>query len=184
MFSRICTVNFELNHLLRYVFKYFFISCSFVSRIFDHALADSQSKSSLVHSLSVCISLLDPRRSITSPLIHSFRSQHMQESPVYVNSETVDAMLPKLGKNMYIYWLFCMPFSRGGNFWWEGLTAPTSPIFRSRIWPVNTIIYPSPTGWHELQIGCVRHDSEGVMITFAHSPYIRMDQAKNNIKME
>ncbi|KAK1398431.1 serine/threonine-protein phosphatase 6 regulatory subunit 3-like [Heracleum sosnowskyi] len=72
-------------------------SPSFVSRIFDHALEDSQSKSSLVHSLSVCISLLDPRRSITSPLIHSFRSQHMHESPVYVNSETVDAMLPKLG---------------------------------------------------------------------------------------
>ncbi|KAL8146310.1 uncharacterized protein LOC141707368 [Apium graveolens] len=72
-------------------------SPSFVSRIFDHALADSQSKSSLVHSLSVCISLLDPRRSITSPLIHSFRSQHMHESPVSVNSETVDAMLPKLG---------------------------------------------------------------------------------------
>ncbi|KAL1817103.1 hypothetical protein DCAR_0521515 [Daucus carota subsp. sativus] len=72
-------------------------SPSSVSRIFSHALEDSQSKSSLVHSLSVCISLLDPRRSTTSPLIHSFRSQHVHESPVYVNSETVDAMLPKLG---------------------------------------------------------------------------------------
>ncbi|KAL1817102.1 hypothetical protein DCAR_0521514 [Daucus carota subsp. sativus] len=72
-------------------------SPSSVSRIFSHALEDSQSKSSLVHSLSVCISLLDPRRSVTSPFIHSFRSQRMHESPVYVNSETVDAMLPKLG---------------------------------------------------------------------------------------
>lgn len=156
----------------------FFISCSFVSRIFDHALEDSQSKSSLVHSLSVCISLLDPRRSITSPLIHSFRCQHMHESPVYVNSETVDAMLPKLGKNMYINRLLCMPFSRGRNFWYLGLTVPIS---RSRIWPVNTIIYQSLTGGHELKIGCIRPDPEWVMTCDNLCPCIRMDQAKNNI---
>ncbi|KAL8092399.1 uncharacterized protein LOC141689584 isoform X2 [Apium graveolens] len=71
-------------------------SASFVSRIFDHALEDSQSKSSLVNSLSVCISLLDARRSMP-PIIYSFRSQHMQEASVQVSSETVDAMLPKLG---------------------------------------------------------------------------------------
>ncbi|XVF05688.1 hypothetical protein REPUB_Repub05bG0194000 [Reevesia pubescens] len=73
-------------------------SPSFVARIFGHALEDSHSKSGLVHSLSVCISLLDPKRSaITSPLMHSFRSQNMYESPIPVNVETIDAMLPNLG---------------------------------------------------------------------------------------
>ncbi|KAJ0021531.1 hypothetical protein Pint_32158 [Pistacia integerrima] len=72
-------------------------SPSFVARIFGHALEDSHSKSGLVHSLSVCISLLDPKRSaISSPLMHSFRSQHMYESPIPVNPETIGAMLPKL----------------------------------------------------------------------------------------
>ncbi|KAJ9188845.1 hypothetical protein P3X46_000205 [Hevea brasiliensis] len=73
-------------------------SPSFVSRIFGHALEDSHSKSGLVHSLSVCISLLDPKRSATfSPLLHSFRSQQIYESSIPVNPETIDAMLPKLG---------------------------------------------------------------------------------------
>ncbi|KAH9700599.1 serine/threonine-protein phosphatase 6 regulatory subunit 3 isoform x1 [Citrus sinensis] len=72
-------------------------SPSFVARIFGHALEDSRSKSSLVHSLSVCISLLDPKRSaIASPLMYSFRSQHMYESLNPVNPETIGAMLPKL----------------------------------------------------------------------------------------
>lgn len=74
--------------------------CSFVSRIFGHALEDSHSKSGLVNSLSVCISLLDPKRSAaSSPLFHSFRSQHMYDSPIPVNPETVAAMLPKLGES-------------------------------------------------------------------------------------
>ncbi|KAE8712157.1 serine/threonine-protein phosphatase 6 regulatory subunit 3-like isoform X2 [Hibiscus syriacus] len=73
-------------------------SPSFVSRIFSHALEDSHSKSGLIHSLSVCISLLDPKGSaIVSPLMHSFRHQHMYEPPIPVNSETIYAMLPKLG---------------------------------------------------------------------------------------
>lgn len=72
---------------------------SFVGRIFGHALEDSHSKSGLVHSLSVCISLLDPKRSaIASPLMHSFRNQHMYEPPIPVNLETINAMLPKLGE--------------------------------------------------------------------------------------
>ncbi|KAK2980557.1 hypothetical protein RJ640_006050 [Escallonia rubra] len=73
-------------------------SPSFVARIFGHALEDSHSKSGLVHSLSVCVSLLDPKRSIPPPFIHSFRSQHVYESPVRVNPETIVAMLPKLGE--------------------------------------------------------------------------------------
>ncbi|XP_010510632.1 PREDICTED: serine/threonine-protein phosphatase 6 regulatory subunit 3-like isoform X1 [Camelina sativa] len=73
-------------------------SPGFVSRIFDHAIKDSHSKSGLVHSLTVCISLLDPRRSAaSSPFFNSFRSQHMFESPVPVTQETIGAMLPKLG---------------------------------------------------------------------------------------
>ncbi|KAK9676713.1 hypothetical protein RND81_11G094800 [Saponaria officinalis] len=72
-------------------------SPSFVSRIFAHALEDSPTKSGLVHSLSVCISLLDPRRSSCSLLMHSLRGQQMYETPIGVNPETVSAMLPRLG---------------------------------------------------------------------------------------
>ncbi|XP_059314622.1 uncharacterized protein LOC132065310 isoform X2 [Lycium ferocissimum] len=71
-------------------------SPSFVARIFGHALEDSHSKSSLVHSLSVCISILDPKRSIPSSMMYSFRNQQAYESPVHVNADTIDAMLPKL----------------------------------------------------------------------------------------
>ncbi|KAE8710890.1 serine/threonine-protein phosphatase 6 regulatory subunit 3-like isoform X2 [Hibiscus syriacus] len=71
----------------------------FVARIFGHALEDSHSKYGLVHSLSVCISLLDPKRSaIASPLMHYFGNQHMYEPPIPVNPETINAMLPKLGE--------------------------------------------------------------------------------------
>ncbi|XP_024970030.1 serine/threonine-protein phosphatase 6 regulatory subunit 3-like isoform X2 [Cynara cardunculus var. scolymus] len=70
---------------------------SYVTRIFGHALEDSHSKSGLVHSLSVCISLLDPKRSVPSSFFNSFRGQHVYESSVQVNQETVGAMLPKLG---------------------------------------------------------------------------------------
>ncbi|KAF6167859.1 hypothetical protein GIB67_027637 [Kingdonia uniflora] len=72
-------------------------SPSFVARIFGHALEDSQSKSGLVHSLSVCICLLDPKRSVSSPWLHSMRSQYMYEPPIPINPETLNAMLPKLG---------------------------------------------------------------------------------------
>ncbi|KAL8496636.1 hypothetical protein ACS0TY_020358 [Phlomoides rotata] len=73
-------------------------SPGFVERIFCRALEDANSMSALVHSLSVCISLLDPKRSLPTSIMHSFRSQHMYEPPVYVNPETVSAMLPKLGE--------------------------------------------------------------------------------------
>ncbi|CAH9072342.1 unnamed protein product [Cuscuta epithymum] len=72
-------------------------SPSFIARIFDHALEDSHSKSALVHSLSVCISLLDPKRSTPSSMMYSFRSQHLYEAPLHVSSDTIGAMLPKLG---------------------------------------------------------------------------------------
>ncbi|CAH8367514.1 unnamed protein product [Eruca vesicaria subsp. sativa] len=73
-------------------------SSSFVARIFGHAFGDPQSKSSLVHTLSVCISLLSPRRSlVSSPFMYSFRGQQIFESPVSVNPETIATMLPRLG---------------------------------------------------------------------------------------
>ncbi|XP_010458020.1 PREDICTED: serine/threonine-protein phosphatase 6 regulatory subunit 3-like isoform X2 [Camelina sativa] len=72
-------------------------SPGYVARIFGHALEDSHSKSSLVHSLSVCTSLLDPRRSAaSSSMFSSYRGQHTFESPVPVSPETISAMLPKL----------------------------------------------------------------------------------------
>ncbi|KAI4368771.1 hypothetical protein MLD38_017286 [Melastoma candidum] len=74
-------------------------SSSFVERVFNHALEDSHSKSGLVHCLSVCISLLDPKRSaISSSLLQSFRSQHLYEGPRHATAETINAMLPKLGE--------------------------------------------------------------------------------------
>ncbi|PHU14289.1 hypothetical protein BC332_15494 [Capsicum chinense] len=72
-------------------------SPSFVERIFGHALEDSHSKSALVHSLTVCISLLDSKRSIPPFMMYSFRSQHVYESPLHVSPDTIGAMLPKLG---------------------------------------------------------------------------------------
>ncbi|KAJ0260132.1 SIT4 phosphatase-associated family protein [Hirschfeldia incana] len=73
-------------------------SPGFVSRIFGHATEDSNSKSGIVHSLTVCISLLDSRRSAASSyFFNSFRGQHMFESPAPVSQETIGAMLPKLG---------------------------------------------------------------------------------------
>lgn len=76
---------------------------SYVTRIFGHALEDSHSKSGLVHSLSVCVSMLDPKRSAPSSLFNSFRGQNVYESPVQVNEETVGAMLPKLGEFVLIF---------------------------------------------------------------------------------
>ncbi|XP_019413562.1 PREDICTED: serine/threonine-protein phosphatase 6 regulatory subunit 3-like isoform X2 [Lupinus angustifolius] len=74
-------------------------SPSFVAKVLGYALEDSQSKSSLVNSLSVCISMLDPKRSaVSSSLFHSYRSQNMYEPPIPVNPDTIGAMLPKLGE--------------------------------------------------------------------------------------
>ncbi|CAF2074748.1 unnamed protein product, partial [Brassica napus] len=73
-------------------------SSSFIARIFGHAFGDPQSKSSLVHTLSVCISLLSPRRSlVSSSFMYSFRGQQIFESPISVNPETIATMLPILG---------------------------------------------------------------------------------------
>lgn len=71
-------------------------SPSFVGRLFHHALEDAQSKSSLVYSLSVCISVLDPKRSAAMGG-GAGRGHHIPESVFAANPETVDGMLQRLG---------------------------------------------------------------------------------------
>ncbi|XP_019453965.1 PREDICTED: serine/threonine-protein phosphatase 6 regulatory subunit 3-like isoform X2 [Lupinus angustifolius] len=74
-------------------------SPSFVAKILGYAVEDSQSKSTLVNSLSVCISMLDPKRSaVSSSFFHSYRSQNMYDPPIPVSPDTIGAMLPKLGE--------------------------------------------------------------------------------------
>ncbi|GJN26423.1 hypothetical protein PR202_gb14351 [Eleusine coracana subsp. coracana] len=71
-------------------------SPSFVGRLFQHAFEDSRPKSVLVHSLSVCISLLDPKR-LVSASYQAFRSQLSHGALVTASPETVNGMLENLG---------------------------------------------------------------------------------------
>ncbi|KAF7011117.1 hypothetical protein CFC21_025459 [Triticum aestivum] len=71
-------------------------SPSFVGRLFHHAFEDSRPKSVLVHSLSVCISLLDPKR-LVSASYQAFRSQLSHGTLVTASPETVNGMLDSLG---------------------------------------------------------------------------------------
>ncbi|KAF6166092.1 hypothetical protein GIB67_023802 [Kingdonia uniflora] len=70
-------------------------SPSFVGRIFSQALEDSRPKSVLVHSLSVCISLLDPKR-LTSGPYHVYRGQVTQVPLITANPEIVGGMLESI----------------------------------------------------------------------------------------
>lgn len=84
-----------------------YIMCSiwfrrFVGRLFHHVLEDPESKSTLVHSLSVCISLLDPKRASTVALAGTVRGQHINEAVASANPETVEGMLQRLGKVSYV----------------------------------------------------------------------------------
>ncbi|GKV31615.1 hypothetical protein SLEP1_g40291 [Rubroshorea leprosula] len=72
-------------------------SPSFVGRLFHHALEDSRPKSVLVNSLSVCISLLDPKR-IMLGAYHMYNRQLTQGSTITANPETVEGMLESLGE--------------------------------------------------------------------------------------
>ncbi|KAK2448293.1 SIT4 phosphatase-associated family protein [Trifolium repens] len=71
-------------------------SPSFIGRLFCHALEDSRPKSVLVNSLSICISLLDPRR-ISFGAYHSYNRQMTNGSTVTANPETIEGMLESLG---------------------------------------------------------------------------------------
>lgn len=71
-------------------------SPSFLGRLFRHALEDSRPKSVLVHSLSVCISLVDPKRLVSSSN-QLFRSHISHGSLVTATPETIEGMLESLG---------------------------------------------------------------------------------------
>ncbi|GAB4829428.1 hypothetical protein Ancab_019099 [Ancistrocladus abbreviatus] len=71
-------------------------SPSFVGRLFHNALEESRPKSVLVNSLTVCISLLDPKR-LTFGTYHGYNRQFAQISTVTANPETVEGMLDSLG---------------------------------------------------------------------------------------
>ncbi|XP_030968511.1 serine/threonine-protein phosphatase 6 regulatory subunit 3 isoform X2 [Quercus lobata] len=72
-------------------------SPSFIGRLFRHALEDARPKSVLVNSLSVCISLLDPKRLTLGIYHHTYNRQITQGPPVTANPETVEGMLESLG---------------------------------------------------------------------------------------
>ncbi|KAL6333581.1 hypothetical protein AAG906_028766 [Vitis piasezkii] len=73
-------------------------SPSFIGRLFRHALEDSRPKSVLVNSLSVCISLLDPKR-LTLGTYHMYNRQLTHGSTITANPETVEGMLESLGES-------------------------------------------------------------------------------------
>ncbi|XP_011085212.1 serine/threonine-protein phosphatase 6 regulatory subunit 1 isoform X1 [Sesamum indicum] len=71
-------------------------SPSFIGRLFRHAFEDFRPKSVLVNLLSVCISLLDPKR-LTSGVYYMYNRQMSQGAGITANPETVDGMLESLG---------------------------------------------------------------------------------------
>lgn len=71
-------------------------SPSFIGRLFRHALEISRPKSVLVNSLSVCISLLDPKR-LTSGSYYMYSRQMTHGPTVTANLEIVEGMLESLG---------------------------------------------------------------------------------------
>ncbi|KAG4177856.1 hypothetical protein ERO13_A10G003600v2 [Gossypium hirsutum] len=71
-------------------------SPNFIRRLFRHALEDSRPKSVLVNSLTVCISLLDPKR-LTLGVYHTYNRQISQGSTISANPKTVEGMLENLG---------------------------------------------------------------------------------------
>lgn len=86
-----------------------FVAChfSFVGRLFRHALQESRPKSVLVHSLSVCISLLDPKR-LASASYQAFRSNLSHGTLVTASPETVDGMLESLGECSSFFFLIVL----------------------------------------------------------------------------
>ncbi|KAL0305428.1 UNVERIFIED_CONTAM: Serine/threonine-protein phosphatase 6 regulatory subunit [Sesamum radiatum] len=71
-------------------------SPSFIGRLFRHALEESRPKSVLVNLLSVCISLLDPKR-LTSGTYYMYTRQMKHGSSGAASPETVQGMLESLG---------------------------------------------------------------------------------------
>ena len=95
----------------------FYENYSFVGRLFHHALEESRPKSVLVHSLSVCISLLDPKR-LASASYQAFRSNLSHGALVTASPETVDGMLESLGEYCIFHaYFFCFKKSFFIIFW-------------------------------------------------------------------
>ena len=69
---------------------------SFVGRLFRHALEELRPPSVLINSLSVCISLLDPRR-LTTGTAYAYNRQLTRGPTVSATMETVEGMLESLG---------------------------------------------------------------------------------------
>ncbi|CAO2823360.1 unnamed protein product [Amaranthus hypochondriacus] len=67
-----------------------------IERLFHNALEESRPKSVLFNSLSVCISLLDPKRQ-TFGTYNAYGRQFSQGSSITVDPETVEGMLGSLG---------------------------------------------------------------------------------------
>ncbi|KAK8500305.1 hypothetical protein V6N13_008821 [Hibiscus sabdariffa] len=74
-------------------------SPNFIGRLFHHGLEDSRPNSVVVNSLSVCISLLDPKR-LTVGVYHMYNRQVSQGSTISANPKTVEGMLENLGSLM------------------------------------------------------------------------------------
>ncbi|XP_022879365.1 serine/threonine-protein phosphatase 6 regulatory subunit 3-like isoform X2 [Olea europaea var. sylvestris] len=70
-------------------------SPSFIGRLFHHALEESRPKSVLVNLLSVCISLLDPKK-LMSGTYYLYHHQMTNGSGISVKPETVEGMLVSL----------------------------------------------------------------------------------------
>ncbi|KAG6519244.1 hypothetical protein ZIOFF_022736 [Zingiber officinale] len=77
-------------------------SQSFITRIFGHALENSSSRSALIHSLSVCIALLDPKRSASAASINYIRNQHLYVPFSDVDPTALHAMLTHLMFFVYL----------------------------------------------------------------------------------
>lgn len=72
------------------------LKCSYVQRLFQHAMEDSRPKSVLFHVLSFCICFLDPKRLVLSSY-QAFRSQLNHGSFITPSYDTVVGMLERLG---------------------------------------------------------------------------------------
>lgn len=99
------------------------LSCSFIGRLFHHALEDSRPKSVLVNSLSIFISLLDHKR-LTLGTYYMFNRQLAHGSTVTANPETVEGMLSSLGE----YWV-----NRFSILWWYRIRAWS--VYVSNLFP-------------------------------------------------
>jgi serine/threonine-protein phosphatase 6 regulatory subunit 3 len=78
-----------------YSFLISFMVHSFIQRLFHQALEATDSRSTLVHSLSVCVSLLDPKKYVVTGM---GRGQQILDSVVTINPEVIHGMLQRLGE--------------------------------------------------------------------------------------